>query len=657
MKTSVKARAVAMGAMFLFHAMLSQQAVRAAFVDDGDNRYRITTDAPNPFTDPVSVTVNSLHFAAGAGLEVVGGTHALQMTTTGDRNISIVEGSYITHTSANGAAVDWSNGGTITNYLGSITGGDIAIRLNASEGYLRNYASISGTNVGIELQGTGSLSYVYNYHVMDQAPGSITSSQGSAITFDNCGGWVENEGLIEAEIDGVSSSSNVQLDVINFTGGIIRSTGANGAGISILHGTISNYGLIQGARGLIMLSGNCGNTATGEIIGTADVGMLVSAGNPSDTYVTNLGLIQAINQADAVGLEFAAEGEITNASTGTIRGANIGVLISNGTGTVELTNAGDILGDTGDGIRLTGNGSKTLTNQATGLIQGAEFGLNHHDGNSNVTLTNHGEIASTDVDGNGVRLRNFSELRNYGEIAGGSSVAGYGAVILNNGILRNYNGSSIVAGNGVMMSQGTLDNKSGALIESQVVNGFGVSMGSNGIVVNAGQILAEQDDGVGLLHSGGSSPTMIDNAQTGLIRAHSTAIDVTSDIGTISNSGDIISTHGVGIMTFGVVNLINDAYGEIHSYAQGILVQNGGAAAYMQNAGLIESTHSNGVDIRQSGSTFINGSSVIGALNDSDLAAVRTIGAVYVYNTNGSTLNGGNGVYSSGDQLTLVNEG
>ena len=537
MKRSMKARAVAMGAMLLLQ--MNYVPSYADLVDDGFHNYRFTTDAPNPFPFQVTLTVNTLLFEPGAELAVVGMGSAINVTSlAGGGLITLQNGASISLDSFPGAAVYLQNGAVVNNSgtiegtaaWGLLSNGDSNVS-NQIGGVIRgasaividSLSSMTIVNRG-QLTGTSDhalIGYTGTLHISNEA-GGVIQAPGlgkQAVYIDSATLVLENNGVIEGDGMGVYVQNSLDSQIIN-SGNI---TGFQSPAIRLRSGTISNNapGLIQSGAGeaiYLDLGGTVNNAAGAQISG--ETSGIRAAGTA--LTVTNSGFIRGWDNA---GIVLEHGGMVTNLLGGSIRGANSGIDLDNQFhGDNQISNRGLIIGENGamDGIGIiVKNGGALITNFVSGVIQGNDTGI---------------------ATGSGI-----STVDNSGSILGG--VSGEGISMTGSGIIHNRSGASIAGGSGVAMNGGGLFNHAGAVIEAEATSGYGVSMGASGQISNAGQILAVLDGGIGLRHAGGGGFTSIHNAETGLIRAHGTAVHVTNDINGIWNSGDIISTHGVGIMT------------------------------------------------------------------------------------------------------------
>ncbi len=645
MKRSVKARAVAMGAMVLLQAMMSRQTVRADLVDEGGGNYRFNTSAPNPFPFATTLTAHAIVFDAGSGVSVAGGGYALQVTTTGSNPYIIMNnGSSITLDSNVGAALVWELGGEL-NQSGTISATNTTgMSLNSNRQYLINNSGSINGSVGMVQDSAAFL--VLDNHVSGQITGTQaglvgytgTMQIGNAGSIRGTGGGaigvyaeqatlqLTNTGVVRGHSMGVYVVHEDNAEIYNY-GSIIGDNspairlGAPGTISNQTNGEITSYG---GEAIFLDNGGTVNNQQNASIVGiTTGV-----RGYQMPTTVTNHGTIIGHNNAGAL---LEEGGYVINEATGVIQGSNIGVQINTYNYHGELRNRGQIIGDNGpgDGYGVYVSGGGEITNEITGSITGNDTGVQISGG--------------------------FGWVDNRGQITG---INGYGVRTTQSSTLFNRTGATITGRRGVRLGDNSvLSNEENALIQTPETNGLAVEMGANSDLTNAGQILAESDHATGIRHMGGSAHNQIFNTETGLIRAHGTALELAGDIPTIWNSGLIQSTHGAGIVAYGVGNLANDSYGEIESYLQGIVILDGGGVANLQNAGSIISSFDNGVEIHREGGLFYNldHGLISGTLNNTDKAGVRTTTQVTVQNY--GTIYGGSGIYGTHDRLTVYNQG
>ena len=250
-----------------------------------------------------------------------------------------------------------SNAGTI---LGGSTGGNPAAIYLTGGGYVTN---LSGGV--ISSASTGILGYAsFSDTVANQ--GKITAT-GNGVLIDT-GGSVTNQsgGLIQAGSNGiellVAAGSTYTGSVANLSGGTII---AGGDGIYVSAASALNQGFISASSDGIWLAG--GSTGTNEtggtIVASGGDGVQLSGGSftnqagatisglPAAVYgatggsagtVLNAGLLESSSDPTrSAGVALFSGGLVSNATTGTIQGGGVGVIIYNPLNT--LANAGTLI--------------------------------------------------------------------------------------------------------------------------------------------------------------------------------------------------------------------------------------------------------------------------------------------------------------------------
>jgi hypothetical protein len=316
----------------------------------------------------------------------------------------------------------------------------------------------------------------------------------------------------------------------------------------------SDFGIVLDAPGTIKNAGHI----------EAEGGILIAG--PGPAVIDNTGKIIATNFIDPA-LYLAGGGTVTNATTGTIQSAGVGVSLKK-SGTV--TNAGTIIGAN---AAISAEGNTKIVN--SGRLQGNEA----IDATALLNLTNTGTIIGT-----------------------GSSALFLtdGATILNSGHIDGE----------IYEFEGTADinNEKGATITAsdQALSLYGAS------IDNAGTI--QGSDGIFIGESGG----IVSNASTGLISAASYA--VLAQGGTIINAGKIIAHAGPGDNNpffdgaVDATTVTNTKTGTITDTA-GI----GVSAATLNNAGLITAAEA------VAASAITNTGTIIGRTIAISLASAATI--------------------------------
>ena len=445
-------------------------------------------------------------------------------------------------------------------------------------------------------------------------------------------------------------TSTTQNPVLVTSSGTIVSAGTYAIYDAVTSGTVTNFGLLQGATGVAI--GNSDNVVNdGTILGTVGAGVVSSnggsVGNGSTAQtgrsiqgvtfgvylghaqngygaVSNFGSIGASGTA-GVGVDIGLSGTVINGSTGStgwsISGAADGVAIGS-VGTVD--NYGDITasGTASTGVKIgsvgvitngAGTSSTWLITGATGISVGTEG-----------TVTNDGTILGTIgagvFTGNGGSVGNGSTAQTGRSIQGVTFGVYLGHAQNGDGAVSNFGsiGASGTAGVGVDIGlSGTVINGStGSTGWSISGAADGVAIGSVGTVDNYGDITASGTASTGVkIGSVGVITNGAGTSSTWLITG-ATGISVGTE-GTVTNDGTILGTIGAGVFTGNGGSVGNGSTAQTGRSIQGVTfgvylghAQNGDGA--VSNFGSIgaSGTAGVGVDIGGSG-TVINGAGTL----------------------------------------------
>ena len=266
--------------------------------------------------------------------------------------------------------------------------------------------------------------------------------------------------------------------------------------------------------------------------------------------VTNSGSI-AGTATSSTGVDLAAGGSLTNNMSGSITGNTTGVFsgstAATGSAAATISNAGNILGVSADGVDLSKGGS--VTNLAGGTITGGSNGVYVNTGSSG-TVTNSGSItATTSPTGAGVDLGGGGSVTN-----NGGSISGGGFGVFATGALATVtNNASISGSHGVGLALGgSVTNNATGSITGQVA---GVQvLGGAGTLVNTGHITAT--GGAGADIEGGGSVT---NNAGGNITGSTIGVFMSGSANTVTNAGTISGpTYAVDFTGSGTNRLIVD---------------------------------------------------------------------------------------------------
>ncbi|PLZ00833.1 autotransporter outer membrane beta-barrel domain-containing protein [Burkholderia sp. WAC0059] len=411
-------------------------------------------------------------------------------------------------------------------------------------------------------------------------------------------------------------------------------------------GTAIEVGLYNDASNVTII--NSGTISSGNGLSITNSG----AGTLADIGLYNVGAISALTNNRV--------GAISGSQTGLVNSGTIGTLINNGTihgggsglvnaGTIgTLTNAGTISSSSDRGLQNQGV-IGTLTNTGT-IYSGGWPGLTNYDEID--ALTNSGLIYGNELDG----FENFGTigtLDNTGTIAGhtGPGIVDAGAIgtLTNSGTISS---GTIAGGWGGSDSAGlynfggtisVLNNTSGGLISGSPVAG-GTSVGIyNGDYGTIGALTNTANSTIsggqsGLYNEADSTIGTLTN--NGVISGGTTGVDNSGTIDTLTNGGTIVA---------GPYGLINEYGGETEN---GALV--GGTIGTLSNTGLISGT--SGIGIGNAGEIAqldnAAGATISGSLAI-DNVAVSTIGTL----ANGGLISGSVGILNTGTIGNLTNSG
>lgn len=303
-------------------------------------------------------------------------------------------------------------------------------------GTLFNSGTINGGLDGVNFGNGGTA----RGRLVNQEGGMITSSS-RAVNIGGDRNRIENHGLITNSADPrngtvYADQSTNNFRIINSASGIIDvGTGLNGDAISLqlganVTGTVVNRGLVQGrgvadgpqnnatnqatalrlyhgdnAGEVSVFNGNIRNLGAGILASENDHAILVESQVRLNGHLVNAGQIISEGE-DAIRLDGDVTGSLTN--RGIIAAENDGIEID-GRFEGDVNNRGTIVSETGHGIKINGKLTGTINN--SGFIQGAQnteadsfFGIDGQNAGNGLTVNNTGRI---DDD---VRLSQFDDV-------------------------------------------------------------------------------------------------------------------------------------------------------------------------------------------------------------------------------------------------------
>ncbi|MFA9441709.1 ESPR-type extended signal peptide-containing protein, partial [Uliginosibacterium sp. sgz301328] len=359
------------------------------------------------------------------------GTGATTVSVAGDIVSTNGEGIYAYNNSS-------ATNMTVAQVAGSITSEDAGIHAS-------NWGS-GATNVSVAGSVTSASSYGLRVEGGFETNGLTTTQSGGAIVGDS-GVYTDNKG---------TGATNISI------AGDVTGNSVYGFGLSAYNGDsateltiVQSGGTVKGG-GVGIQAENNGTGATnvqvaGDVIGTDGYGLYAynTWSSTNDLNVTQ--------------------------SAGTIMGGMFGVYSDNfGTGGASINVAGDVRGDTYDGVRAYNNGTATnlTVTQSAGSITGGGDGIhaeNHGTGATNISVA--GSVVGT---GNGISAYNdenatdLNITQSSGVITGGRGIdvsnGGTGATNISvAGEVTSIYGTAIQAYNGATATDLTVTQTGGAI--------------------------------------------------------------------------------------------------------------------------------------------------------------------------------------------------
>ncbi|APH54416.1 Hemagglutinin-related protein [Granulibacter bethesdensis] len=425
------------------------------------------------------------------------------------------------------AGANWTISGTptLTNLLNS--------------GTLTNTGIISGTQVSL-----------INGGVLSNAAGATISGAANTLIGGNAAtATVVNSGRINATGTNPWAIS-LAGNVTNNAGGVIQALASNGYGVQIINGTVLNDGTITGGTATggaaIALAGAATTTSgtavvnnTGTLLSSGGFG--ISAAQAINATITNSGLIQGARY----GAFLSGTGTLTNNSGGTISSAT-GLLIS-GAGTVTNASSAAI---TGSSVGVSFAGGGTVTN--SGQIQGGLVGVSFSNGGS-VTNNASGSILATGPTGaTGVLISGAGTVvNNAGATISAASVA---VSLVNGGTLTN---SGQIQGNwGVIGSLAAIGVTNSATINGQT-DGVFLYNGGTVTNTGTAALIQGTRYGIYGSASSGTTVSVVNSGRISATSASGIAVNIVNS-GYVSNqAGGTISGTAYGVITSGSLSLIN----------------------------------------------------------------------------------------------------
>ena len=509
---------------------------------------------------------------------------------------------------------------------GRIRGGSNGISVVRGEGHIRilinkDKGEISGGQRGINAGSIGRL----------ENSGKILGAGDNGIWVNATLGRLENSGEISTsgEYNGIRAATINEL--INKKNGTI-SGGRFGVYATTGIGTLENFGKISGGAAADGISAvrRINRLLNSGVISSGDDG--VQAG--SIGVLTNSGRIAGGSSATAAyGIDAGNITTLTNTSSGEISGGAIGISARS---IGSLNNSGRITGAANAGVRLTGTDA-TVTVTNSGTIQGGTYGLNY--GNNAITSLQNTTKASAIRGGRNEALRTASlaTLNNEGNIASSSAAAitltgttTQMATVSNSGtiqgqthgldygahvITRLNNSGAIIGTTGAGVTLTGTTTQAATITNTGTIRGgtYGLNYGNNPIAsltntsprtlrggsreaLSAGSLLTLNNSGTILsdkasaIRLTGTATRAADITNSGTIQGNIHGLDYGNNaIATLTNSGTIRATTGIGVKAAGLTTLNNTGTIEGNTGIQIARTGNGQTGATINNAGTLRS--------------------------------------------------------------------
>ncbi len=527
----------------------------------------------------------------------------------------------------------------------------------ATDGSTGTLLGISPSSAGIVYSGTYTSGIVLS-NPTTQIPATVTSGgyvinntalyNGDAVYGTNAAAWtLSNYGTINATAAYADGIDLVAGGFVANQAGALIAGSLRGVVIGNAPGTIANDGTISGAAGYGIYFGAGGTVSnSGLVTGATDVVLIRTAA----AMVANSGTIVG---TAGPGIWLAEGGTVIN--DGLVTGS--GDVVFTGYAGGVVANSGTIAntGASGDGVCLDGGG--LVTNALTGIIIGADIGIESQ--NAAGTVVNLGTITATGTYSTGIWLINGGAVTNGqsgsagGLITGGADGVVIGTyadgdgTLINHGTIDGPNLAVWLAAGGLVANYGTL--------ASLGTYGDGVAISTSaGTVVNAGVIVANnlgvwmQAGGQVINGPGGAAAASITGVTNGIVIAGGSG--AVANYGTIGASG----TYGASIFLADGGSVTNEASGSIIGASNAVAIFF--APGAVTNLGTIAAIGSAGYGaVLSDGGIVINYGSILEAGTSG--AGIRVGAGGYVANRQGAIIEGADGVQILGGTGTLANLG
>ncbi|MEM8823054.1 MAG: autotransporter domain-containing protein, partial [Pseudomonadota bacterium] len=354
---------------------------------------------------------NSLTFDDQNASTISGATVGIDATNTGTGALSITATGDVTGIAGAGISAEQQDSfatGDVTISATNVTGGSNGITTtNSGYGGLSISAdNVAGGGFGIEATdyGNGTLSIITTGTVSGQANDGIFAYKSLATSGD----VTISAGSVSGGDDGVYASNRGTGGLSVTTTGDVTATNNDGVRVyQGLYGTgdvvISTANVTGGFGGIDadnLGTGSLTITATGDVVGTAEIGILAKQENGTSTGDLTISAGNVTGGGYGLYVENRTQGAIAITTTGAVTGGNYDgielVQFSNTSGSVSL-NVVDVSGGR-NGIDATNSGAGATSIISTGSVSGAtEDGINLLQSNSAAT----GDVTLNVVNVNG----------------------------------------------------------------------------------------------------------------------------------------------------------------------------------------------------------------------------------------------------------------
>ncbi|HTV27937.1 MAG TPA: autotransporter domain-containing protein [Xanthobacteraceae bacterium] len=549
-----------------------------------------TSDRQQQFNDSISGIVNNGITVNGFGIALTSTLSGGTITLTNDGAIQINSGNTASAGGADAVDLTDTSGNGLITYSGS--------------GSVNNQGT-AGAAVEISNTGSGGITVdTSGNYTAANGVGLLTQATGGATSITITGGLVQATGT---NADAILASTVNGTATVNVTGGIIQ-TPASGSQFN--------------SNGIEMSS-----TGTGDIVVNMTGGQI---GANAATAVGGSGIDALAGGTGNISITTAASTSIFANSGGGIGAANINPASA---GNIVITANGSVTSNKNIGIDAENDGSGNTAVNGSGAVTAASVGIDAKATTGNVSVTGTGAINSgtlgieATAGGGNVLVTpgasvNAGTVGTEGVFAGTS---GTGTVTVNSGF--NVGNATTTTANG---------------ISTQTVNGLNTVNITGGIIQTTS---TGTPSGVNASSTGTGGVTVsMTGGQIGTSTASIGGLGIdAADSGTSGNIS-IATAAGTSIFANGdaIKALVNDA-GSSGSIGVG--------ASGISNAGVIQSTSGNGMDLQitsatATGNITATNSGAIGASGSgSGINALNAgSGSVTLTNTSTGTITGNVGI-------------